>query len=325
MSSKQWKDKLLSSSLPLEFEVAKLLVSKGFSVSSDFTYSRNDAGVNKDFSVDLHATAYLPFSNPNKITASLELLIECKYRNPKVTQWLFFPDPNKPDFSPITLGQTIHLVDEFSPYSVRKDAVFDFEATLPCCYKGAEVNTNNSSVYDTEIKHGLAQLQYAIPRLIVDQIMHNVLGNSEDNKPFIFCSVLLTTAEIFIANKNMTIEEVEKASNLTDIAVKAPYLLLYSDYGPDFGLHCAQECQSLKNLDQLEQIKILESKRQNSEEEAYSISYPSFIGLSLAQATRYELCRYFTQLLVCSYAQFPQLIDKIKRVATQAMRTRREI
>ncbi|MEH2259052.1 hypothetical protein [Nostoc sp.] len=257
MSNKQWKDKLLSSSIPLEFEVAKLLVKKGFSISSDFTYSRSDAGVDKDFSVDIHATAYLPFSNPNRITASLEMLVECKYRNPNIRQWLLLPDPNKPDFSPITLGYTIHIVDDFSPYSVTKNAYIDFEAMLPCCYKAIEIDIKSSAVYDAEIKHGLCQLQYAAPRLIVEQIMSNVQGHIKDNKPFIFYSVLITTAEIFIAKNNSTIQEVEKASDLADIAVKVPYLIFYSDYGPDFELHCSKECQSLNNLDKFEQIKIL--------------------------------------------------------------------
>jgi hypothetical protein len=60
-SSGKWKSKLISSSLPLEFEVAKFLVSQGFSVSADYTYARDDSGIVKDFSVGLQATAYLPF------------------------------------------------------------------------------------------------------------------------------------------------------------------------------------------------------------------------------------------------------------------------
>ena len=67
--SNKWKSKLISSSLPLEFEVAKYFVSKGFSVTADYTYARadytyarNDSGTVKDFSVDLKASAYLPFS-----------------------------------------------------------------------------------------------------------------------------------------------------------------------------------------------------------------------------------------------------------------------
>ena len=55
----KWKDCLLSSSLPFEFEIAKLLASAGFFISADYTYSRTDAGVTKDFSVDIEASGYI--------------------------------------------------------------------------------------------------------------------------------------------------------------------------------------------------------------------------------------------------------------------------
>src|ERR1051325_785717 len=99
----KWKSRLLSSSLPLEYEAAKLLVSRGFGVDSDYSYSRDDSGVVKDFSVDVHGTAYAPFSKRKNLEIQLSLLVECKQRNPNV-KWLFFPDPNKGELSPITLG-----------------------------------------------------------------------------------------------------------------------------------------------------------------------------------------------------------------------------
>lgn len=87
--NKKWKDKLISSSLPLEFEAAKILVSKKFSITSDYSYARDDSGVIKNFSVDILARIYTPFSNPNKVTASLELLVECKQKNQKQNGFFF--------------------------------------------------------------------------------------------------------------------------------------------------------------------------------------------------------------------------------------------
>lgn len=82
--SKKWKSKLLSSSFPLEYEVAKSLVAEGFSVSFDFTYCRNDNGTLKDFSVDILGVGEPPFLDPNQSDADLDLLIECKYRDENV-------------------------------------------------------------------------------------------------------------------------------------------------------------------------------------------------------------------------------------------------
>jgi hypothetical protein len=54
MSDKKWKSNLLSSSLPLEYEIAKTLVTKGFVVEADYTYGRDaESGQPKDFSVDM--------------------------------------------------------------------------------------------------------------------------------------------------------------------------------------------------------------------------------------------------------------------------------
>jgi len=78
MSDKKWKSSLVSSSLPLEHEVARILVAKGFSVEADYTYARDDAGRLKDFPVDINATGYSPFNDPNQVDGMLELLVECK-------------------------------------------------------------------------------------------------------------------------------------------------------------------------------------------------------------------------------------------------------
>ncbi|MDZ8140892.1 MAG: hypothetical protein RM049_37330, partial [Nostoc sp. DedQUE04] len=186
-SSAKWKSKLVSSSLPLEFEVAKSLVSHGFAVDADYTYARDDSGIVKDFSVDLQATAFLPFSNRNKITATLELLVECKQRHPNV-KWLFFPDPNRLDFSPITLGRTIRAVDQFSKKFFRSNVTVEFDSHAPHCYKGIEVDESDGRVYDAELKHGISQLQYALPRLLTETSLEHRFSNQDKVAD---CSVVL--------------------------------------------------------------------------------------------------------------------------------------
>lgn len=315
--SLKWKSKLVSSSMPLEFETARLLVSKGFSIRADFVYARKDSGINKDFSVDLHARSLLPFSNPNEINASLELLIECKQRHPNIS-WLFYPDPNQPDLSPIVLGQTLHSVDNFSQVFFPPNATISFDKNLRFCYKGTEIDETNGSVYDAELKHGIAQLQYALPRLYTERVLINAYGHPEDNHPFIFCSILLTTANLFIANDTLTAANVENSSSLKDIAEQVPYLIYYSDYGPDFNAHCRKECAPLNELIQMESIRKIESYRQNNGE--YDHLLPTILATSLFEGQRSELASYFSQFIICTMEHFPSLINRIKRVSTKAVK-----
>jgi hypothetical protein len=316
-SSTKWKSKLVSSSLPLEFEIAKSLVTHGFSVHADYTYARDDSGVVKDFSVDLQAIAFLPFSNPNKITAQLELLVECKQRHSNV-KWLFFPDPNRPGFSPITLGRTIRTIDSFSKKFFRSNVTAYFDEQAPHCYKGIEVDESDGRVYDSEMKHGISQLQYAIPRLISEVALFNLRSHSEDNIPFIICPILLTTAELLVARNNLTTNMVEGATSLTDIAKSAPYLILYSDYGPDFEKHCIRECLQLGQIDSKEFYDIERYREQNGE---YSFYLPSFLKKSLAEGMRSTLVEYFTQFVVCQVSSFDILMADIKKIASKAART----
>jgi hypothetical protein len=113
----KWKSRLASSGVPLEFEAAKILAKKRFAVSADYTYARDDAGVVKDFSVDLEASGFTPFGNPNSITSSVSILVECKYRLPS-TRWLFLPDPNY-YYTSLVVGHTLNAVYEFPRLNLR--------------------------------------------------------------------------------------------------------------------------------------------------------------------------------------------------------------
>lgn len=316
-NSGKWKSKLVSSSLPLEFEVAKFLVSQGFSVSADYTYARDDSGVVKDFSVDLQATAYLPFSNPNKITTQLDLLVECKQRNPNV-KWLFLPDPNSPDFSPVTLGRTVRAIDNFSLKFFRSSTTIDFDVPIKHCYKGIEIDESNGNVYDSELRHGISQLQYALPRLITETALNNLHGHIDDNIPFLICPILLTTADLMVAQRKLATDMIESATCLADISKPVPYLVFYSDYGPDFERHCIKECASLKDLDS----KILDefdTKRFKAGE--YSPISTSFLCHCLAKGMRADLASYFTQFVVCKSSSLDTLIRDIKKISSNAART----
>ena len=130
MLKKGWKQGFLSSSLPIEFETAKTLTKQGFYLEPDYCYEREDSGETKDFSVDLKASLYFPTSNPDKVTAELILLAECKYRTPNIS-WVFLPDVSKPDLQLGTLGYTVRTIDEFSFYQIPQKPIYNFKDNMP--------------------------------------------------------------------------------------------------------------------------------------------------------------------------------------------------
>ena len=319
--SNKWKSRLASSGLPLEFEAAKILAKKRFAVSPDYAYARDDAGVVKDFSVDIEASGYTPFRKSNSITSSVTLLVECKYRVP-TTKWLFLPDPNYGDYSYVILGRTLHAVHEFSPFILEPNATTSFDEDMIFCYKGVEIN-ENGDVFDKEIKHGISQLQYALPRLFTQSVMFTG-GVGEDSWPFFYCPILLTNAELIVAREEITLKDVERASKITDLGELVPFLVIEQDYGPDFERHCLKECTPLGKLEESERFKLLselidKSKRSSEKDEWLRISK------GLANTERYYLRRYFTQFVICNFKAFPKLATHVKRIAQEAISQREKI
>ena len=326
MTNKQWKDKFLSSGLPLEFETAKVLSESGFSIDPEFLYERFDAGTGqtKDFSVDLHGTLYFPTSNPNKISASLELLIECKYRAPNKT-WVFLPDVNRPDFAHDSVlgmwGFTIRAIDEFSFSHIPREPIYDFEQNTRWCYKGLEINLSTGDAYDAELRRGVTQLQYGLPRLISEEIHSHVLGHADDVTPFFVLPILVTTAELRVLKKDTTLEKVKNASDLEDITQKVPYLTLFNSFGPDFVAHSKVQFQQLANIGGYETVKNIEERLRASGSRFYES--PSLVGKYLAAGTTYELLRFCSQFVVCSFDELPNMLAAIKQVIRSCLRKRR--
>lgn len=180
--SGKWKSKLLSSSFPLEWEVAKLLALREFSVSADFPYQRKSDGTLKEFTVDVHAHTMAVYLKRLGMHCDLELLIECKFRHPGIT-WLFAPDPNVPDASPAMSGYALRAVDAFSSWFLH-DEPREVDHSFPLAYKGVEIDANNGSVHDSEIRHGIAQLQYALPPLLWTCFLVSSGVNPVDNSPY---------------------------------------------------------------------------------------------------------------------------------------------
>jgi len=313
----KWKDKLISSSFPLEYEASKILIKNHFSIDGDYSYSRNDLGTTKDFSVDICAMGYVPYTNKNKISASTDILIECKQRKSSV-KWLFLPDANRGDMSSFTLGCTLNAVDQFSKHFFEGNATIDLDKNTPLCYKGIEIDINDGRVYDNELRHGLHQLQYAMPRLFKDNIFNNLSIHDEDNIPFFICSILLTTAPLYVADKTFSINKVEQASNIEDIAKEVPWLVTYLDTSPDFQEHCKKEFKELEHVIHTNStMKSISEYRKNNGE------YDHLLPEHLTKSLQYGSSSYFSQIIVCNINEFPNLIKEIKRITSKATRSKK--
>jgi len=311
--------------MPLELEAAKVLTSKGFTVSSNYKYDKGNPEFVRDMSVDLHARTYSPFSESNSVsdpgeaTAKLELLVECMHRHSDIA-WFFLPDPNSADTSPVILGNTIRMVDKFSSYVIESDAAVAFDASMPICQKGLEIDTARGDADESVFRQGLSQLQYAIPYLLTENVLFYIEEEPVKNIPFLFCPIFLTNSDLFVLGGDVTSEDIEASSHIRDIADETPYLMMYLDYSKDFENRCVSETARMANIQKSEKAMIIERKRAGYYGSEFNL--PFTIIESLITANRCYLDVFFTQFIICNSSHFPMLVDVIKDTVKTALETR---
>jgi len=307
----KWKDRLLSSSIPLEYEIAKILSKYNFPVSFDYSYKRFDSDLEKEFSIDIRAIGSYPFSRTSSIKLDIDILIECKYRNPNVS-WLFVKDLNKPDYSNFSIKGVIKVIDEFSEYnSTRHSSVMPLSET---CLKGIEINTQNGEVHDIGITHGINQLVYCIPPLLKSNIFSSLVGNLADNHPYIICPILVTTADLRLLNPNFSIDMLTKSKSLDDISKEVPFLRMYSDVYPSFEEHCRNTFKDILDLDTQNRFEYFQKLRKydlmDLKKNRKIISTPKLFMLELQKGIGNDL---FRETLVCNFKHFPRLLKELKQ------------
>jgi hypothetical protein len=326
MSGKDWKAHLESSGLPLEYEIAKILVSKDFPVIADYTYERdNETGQPIDRSIDIHATAYTPLGDPHVVDGTLHLLVECKRRQDG-TKWLFLPDVNIGDTSYIYYGCAVHVYDDCSAYVVDKSPSYKFTETTPCCYKGIELRQGDKGgAYDNELKRGLDQLRYAMPLVLTTAIMHSLMGHRDDNHPFILCPIMVTDAELYVLHKGFTAAKLRAATDLKELGKPVPFLITYSGYGPDFATHCTKTSKHMLDYIKHENVAEIDDTRGNVTDGRYKSRGPRALMKGLASADPTTLELNFNQFVICAKAGFPRLVDKLKQLTVQVMESRTDM
>jgi hypothetical protein len=309
-----WKDKLLSSGVPLEYEIGKILAEKDFCVDFDYSYTRLDDAYEKEFSVDIRASRYNPFeiTDIRDTILDMDLMVECKYRNPSIS-WLFIPELNKDGFEKFSERGVIKIFDEFSEVNSRfKSLGRLFSAT---CLKGIEVNQKTGDTHDTGIRHGINQLLYSLPHLMYEHINSSFHDHINDVHPFVVCPILVTTAELRILKADFSIKTLQASEQLDEISEVVPYLTFHTDTTPSFDVHCSNIFEDFPLKNQLDRFNHFKELRYQE------IDFNNFPKLEDKYSSPADLLKklqngvlngIFSQTIVCNLNSFSDLLDEIK-------------
>jgi len=234
-----WKNNLLASGFPLEYEAAKIADNLGFEIVTDYTYSRlNEQGVRMDFSIDLFATKLIQKDGRELL---LCIPVECKYRFSDAI-WLFLPD-----FVPEEEFLTSHMmIERFSKsQKLRYGDTYLYLRYANRTCKGIEIK--GDSVYDKEMKHGLQQLKYALPKVSIDALWGQRMEYSINDRLFLIFPILLTTATLRLAKKAFSTQELQSFNDIDDFSMDVGNLLYVPGHSLDYNEHCHNTVYYYKN------------------------------------------------------------------------------
>lgn len=231
MSDKAWKQHLLSSGLPLEFTVRRILEDFGLFHPNEFRYERlNEAGQPTVFSVDLNTSKIYTDRN-----LWIELFIECKYRHDN-TRWVFTPHEFS-DMWSTEFSDVFVTVDLFADgRTINRTALESLQSYYNLCEKGIEITDKGSN--PASLKHGLQQLRYALVEKIISALEHQYHGWLGQPSPlFVHLPILVTTAELWRLQSGTTLERLREADALEDVATKHDLLFVHDPPDSEFQRH----------------------------------------------------------------------------------------
>lgn len=319
--SNGWQSRLLSSSVPLEYEVAKILKRKGFHITGEWSYHRiSETGQEKEWSVDLRAVA-APAIEIAGVRCPLDVFVECKYRHRGVT-WLFLPHP---DGDSSFLHSALDGIDHFAPWFIHDH---EWNVDLTVCYKGLEIGFGGpidedeiepakrkitQKALDGQIKHGISQLQFAIPPLIALRIRAAAHSAFEELAPFFVIPILVTNAELVVARRECDREAVSSASAPADLGEVVPALIMSREPGPDFAQHAKRQLAELDFFAKAATLAAVEKYRKDAG--SYEIELPSWLAYRIQRdgndATVISSCSNF---LICNVTHFPDMLQDVLRI-----------
>jgi hypothetical protein len=227
----RWKDDLLKSSLPLEHLVAEKLERKNLLIAGEYPYIRpNGQNIETEFSADLHAYVLFRSSSESTNKSRLNFLVECKYNYPGV-KWVF---------SPHARGQgeplSIHTLEQ-RDNDVSIDSPRNLYLNLPICNHGICLHNSGSDL--NAITHGLDQLRYAMPNLVLQEAgkMQGFRVNIRLERSFA-CLILVATADLYVLKPDQNLEAYRSTKTLDDVAAQVDTLIVAQERGPSLQKYC---------------------------------------------------------------------------------------
>ena len=219
-NSSKWKDFLLKSSIPLEYEVKKLLDKYGCVSNYEFTYLRQDENkIVNEFSYDIDAS-YI------KGAHFFELMIECKYRDLS-TNWIFTPE----DYGGIDEIEHYSFINPNDHFTqATKFLRLEYEQFAPLCGKGIEINSNGQN--PKSITQAINQISYGMAEKVISGMEHQIeklLATSE--VIFYGIPIIVTTANLYRLKENVTIKEIKNSNQIIEISTKEDCLILKTPTG----------------------------------------------------------------------------------------------
>lgn len=214
----KWKDYLLKSGIPLEYEVKEFLSKKNCISNFDYTYLRQDE-LNHltEFSFDIESSYIEP---PHFI----DFMIECKYRH-ETTKWLFLPE-SYGGSDEIFHTSFMHVNNHFCEIGDYWLNDFPFQFA-PLCSKGIEITTDGQN--PKTITQATSQLAYAMAEKITSGMYHQVdeiLRRHFENTIFYNIPIIITTADLYRIKESSSIENIKSSDSIEKIATKETSLIV---------------------------------------------------------------------------------------------------
>lgn len=307
-----WKRHLLTSGVPLEHEVAQILVGCQFFIEPEFHYLRANGTEQKEFSTDILGRWY--GTDRNAVPFTLHLLVECKYRSRDKTI-LLFEDPNN-EGPNATLGHTIASVDACAPYHLDNENIYSFESHFPFTYKAVELHKGGA--HEQDLKHGIAQLTYAAPVLMGNEIASAIRQPPDDRGAIFLCKLLVTNAPLRLVQRNVGVSQVEAANELDEVSSSVDAAIMLAPLGPDIDAHCHRAFESLSEASLWKAARQLEGefRQLGKVSPHYYPALPKYLE-GLAEGG-YERKQFVSQSFIVTTSYLPTLINDIQKVVEQS-------
>lgn len=305
MSKKDWRKKFLSTGIPLEYEVIKILNSNKeiSSLTPDYSYERKHLNEVKEFSIDLlarqvHNGGYINY------------LVECKHRSEDKI-WLFTPNL---DISPYenSINNCIINMDCFHDELISNSSIRGFSNSIPKAFKAIEYNKFSNDFFEGGALRGAYQLLYSIPNLVASEaeeycdLRWIIEEEAWYNLFELICPILVTNAELRMLNSDLTMTSVKDATDINEISREVDFLSFYINNSKSFlnyGTNLIQKeyISNEYHLGKLENPENIDEKYN----EIRNIVYNKILKLKM----------FTSNILVCNIKYLDELISMIQVVA----------